>query len=257
MKSWKVWVPIAVVLGAIAVGVGVWLWLQIFAAVSPPIQAADRFLGLLGQGKTAEAYQSTASTLRKRLNAAQFAQRVKQLGLTEFESSSFPKVEFKDGTARLEGSFTRKDGSTVQLNVTVAKEGEAWRVAAFRGPVPDRAVILDMVRTSLRDFNAAVQSGDFTAFHKTLAMPFREQFSAERIKDTFQAFVDHKVDLRGALQLDPIFSPAPSIGARQTLRVVGYFPSTPSRLHFDLKYVPEDGVWKLLSIAVNVKPQDK
>jgi hypothetical protein len=256
MKSWKVWVPIAVVLGAIVVGVGVWLALQIFAAVSPPIQAADRFLGLIGQGRTEQAYQSASTSLRKRLNAAQFAQRVKQLGLNEFESSSFPRIHFRDGTAELDGSFTRKDGSVIPLNVTLAKEGEAWRVASFRGQVPESAAILDMVRSTLRDFNAAVQSGDFTAFHKTLAMPFREQYSAERIKDAFQAFIDRKVDLRGALQLDPVFKPAPSIGARQVLRVAGYFPSTPSRLHFDLKYVPEDGVWKLLSISVNVKPQE-
>lgn len=256
MKSWKVWVPIAVVLGAVVIGGGVWLVLQVFGAVSAPVQAADRFLVLLGEGKTDDAYKLSASSLRKRMNAAQFGQRVKQLGLTEFDSSSFPRVSFKDGTAVLDGSFTRKSGGTVPLNITMAKEDETWKVAAFRGQVPEPATIRDMVRTSLTDFNKALQSGDFAAFHKTLAMPFREQFSAERIKDTFQAFMDRKIDLRGALGLDPVFSPEPAIGARQVLRVAGYFPSTPSRLHFDLKYVPEGGTWKLLAISVNVKPQD-
>lgn len=256
MKSWKVWVPIAVVVGAVVIGGGVWLVLQGFGAVSAPVQAADRFLILLGEGKTEDAYKMSASSLRKRLNSAQFAQRVKQLGLAEFEASSFPRVAFKDGEAVLDGSFTRKGGGTVPLNVTMAKEGEDWKVAAFRGQVPERATIRDMVRTSLTDFNKAVQSGDFAEFHKTLAMPFREQFSAERIKDAFQSFIERKIDLRGALGLDPVFAPEPAIGARQVLRVVGYFPSTPSRLHFDLKYVPEGGAWKLLSISVNVKPQD-
>lgn len=255
MKSWKVWVPIAVVAGAIVIAGGVWLLLQVLGAVSAPVQAADRFLVLLGESKTDEAYKLSAESLRKRMNAAQFAQRVKQLGLTDFESSSFPRVEFKDGTAVLDGSFTRKGGGTVRLNLTLAKEGEAWKVAAFRGQVPELATIRDLVRTTLTDFNKAVRSNDFAAFHKTLAAQFREQYSAEQVKDVFQAFIERKVDLSDALGLDPVFSPDPAIGDRQVLQVVGYFPSTPSRLHFDLKYVPEGGSWKLLAISVNIKPE--
>jgi hypothetical protein len=256
MKSWKVWVPIAVVLGAIVIGGGVWGVLQIFGAVSAPVQAADKFLGLLGEGKTDAAYKSAAESLRKRMNAAQFAQRVKQLGLTEFESSSFPHIEFKDGSAHLDGSFSRKGDGTVPLYVTLIKEGEAWKVTSFRGQVPELATIRDMVKMTLTDFNKAVQANDFTAFHKTLAMAFREQYSAERIKDAFQEFIERQINLSGALGLDPVFSPKPKIGDRQVLHVVGYYPSTPSRLYFDLKYVPEGGTWKLLAISVNVKPQD-
>ncbi len=255
MKSWKVWVPIAAVVGAVVIGGGVWLLLQVFGAVSAPVQAADRFLVLVGENKTEEAYKISAASLRKRMNAAQFAQRVKQLGLTEFDSSSFPRVEFKNGTAVLDGTFTRKGGGTVPLNMTLAKEGEDWKVAAFRGQVPELTAIRDMVRTTLTDFNKAVRADDFTAFHKTLAMQFREQYTAEQVKDVFQAFIDRKVDLTDALGLDPVFKPEPAIGDRQVLRVVGYFPSTPSRLHFDLKYVPEGGTWKLLSIAVNIRPE--
>jgi hypothetical protein len=256
MKSWKVWVPITVVLGAVVIGGGVWAFLQLFGAVSAPVQAADRFLGLLGQEKIDDAYKLSAAALRKRMNRAQFAQRARQLGLTEFESSSFPHVSFKNGSVTLGGSFKRRSGGLVPLDVTLVKEGKDWRVTAFRGQVPERAVILGMVRTSLRAFNAAVRAGDFAAFHKTLAKPFREQYSAQRLKDVFQVFIDKKIDLRAALDLDPVFKPDPAIGPHQTLRVAGYFPSTPSRLHFDLKYVPEGGAWKLIAISVNVKPRD-
>lgn len=261
MKSWKVWVPIAAVGGAVVIGAIVWLVLQGIGSFSAPIAAADRFLGMLGQGKVAEAYQAAAPALRERMTSAQFAEKVRQLGLNEFESSSFPSVSLKDGTATLDGSITRKGGGVVPIKLTLARSGSGenvvWRVSDLSGQVPEREAIVAMLRESLRAFNGAVQSGSFDAFHARLAKPFREQYSAERLKTVFAQFVDRQIDLSPALELKPVFEPEPTVGDRQVLQVSGHFPSRPSRLEFDLKYVPEDGSWKLIAISVHVKPQNR
>jgi len=60
-----------------------------FYLTSDAASAANHFLTLLGEGKTAEAYQSASAGFRAAQNENQFTAAVKQLGLDNYASSSW------------------------------------------------------------------------------------------------------------------------------------------------------------------------
>src|SRR5947207_9317814 len=81
---------VAATLGVgLCVGLGVLLVGGIFALTRPVVDASEQFLDLLGQGRFAEAYASSADGFRAQQDEASFTGAVKQLGLTDYSSASW------------------------------------------------------------------------------------------------------------------------------------------------------------------------
>ena len=112
----------------------------------------------------------------------------------------------------------------------------AWLIMggpAFAQTVPSATLQEILIKTSLLTLSDAVLTGNYTVMHAKLSKPFREQFSAERLRQTFKAFENQKADfsLVAAMQL---------IGSNEakvtdgTLMLRGYFDTKPSRLAYEL-----------------------
>ena len=123
--------------------------------------------------------------------------------------------------------------------------------------IPSNDKLQSLVKSTFLDFSDAVQSGDFTDFHKKVAKIWREDSSPEKMADAFNAFVEDKENYnfkKAVSPLDATFDPAPSIdkvSGLDALVVKGYYPTKPARANFDLKYTMDDGTWKL--IGINLK----
>ncbi len=127
---------------------------------------------------------------------------------------------------------------------------------ASTGEVPTEPQLQEIARTTILDFNDAIQKGDFTDFHKTMSKPFQKQASPTKLKDVFKAFVDAKLDFKEVRTLDASFSPAPEVESGtggKVLRLKGNYPTKPRRTNFELKYIPEGKDWKLISIEIYTK----
>ncbi|MEQ1923503.1 MAG: hypothetical protein ABL952_13440, partial [Pyrinomonadaceae bacterium] len=126
---------------------------------------------------------------------------------------------------------------------------------------PSNDKLQTLVKTTMLDFNDAIQSGDFTDFHKKTAKVWRDTSSPEDMKEAFKTMVDNKAsfDLKKAISsLDATFSPAPSIGKTADIDAVlvkGSYPTKPKTLNFDLKYAMDDGTLKLVGINLETKGQ--
>jgi hypothetical protein len=128
------------------------------------------------------------------------------------------------------------------------------------GDMPSDDKLQSLARGTILDFNSAVQSGDFTDFHSKISSLWKEQNSADEIKDIFQQFVDNKdnFDFSAVKSMKANFSPAPSFGSisgRKTLELKGNYDTKPLKTKFELKYLYEDGSWKLAGIRINTKDE--
>jgi hypothetical protein len=261
MKSWKVLVPIIVLAVAVLVVVGIWVGSAVVGTFSKPIEAADAFLNLAGQNKMRAAYDSTAPELRQQQSFERFAAEMRKMRMTQFKSSSFPSIKISNLVATLTGSFSRTDGTMSPLRVRLISRDKTWQVFgissnAAGASAGSSAEHIALVRRTLTKFSAAVKKADFTDLHATLARPFREQFGPEKLKKIFQVFIDKRVDISPALLLQPVFTTAKV--QRSILTLDGYFPSTPSRVYFGLRYISEAGIWKPVRINVQLrKPGQK
>jgi hypothetical protein len=120
--------------------------------------------------------------------------------------------------------------------------------------VPPDNVIEITIKRHLASFNDANITGNYEVWHATLSRPFRQEFTADRLKTAFKAFHDQQIDLAPVLAQVPILSEPARIDKEGALLLKGAFETRPSRVLFDLKLLPADGDWKLVSIHVNVVP---
>ena len=110
-----------------------------------------------------------------------------------------------------------------------------------------------MVKSSLISLNDANLTGNYEVFHARLAQQFRQKVSARELKAAFKEFADKSIDLDIVAALTPVYEEAPVISEGR-LVLKGYFASEPSRVSFDMEFVPSEGDWRLLRIHVRVTP---
>jgi len=123
--------------------------------------------------------------------------------------------------------------------------------------VPGERPLEALVKASLLSFNDANVTGNFTVFHAKLSKPFRQQFTPERLQETFKSFADQHIDFDIIAAYKPVYDPAASVNDDGKLIVKGYFPTEPARVLFDLAFIPSDGEWKLISIHVKTERAPK
>jgi hypothetical protein len=127
------------------------------------------------------------------------------------------------------------------------------KVDASRSEIPSDDELQDIVKKTLLDFNDALQKEDFTDFHSTISKVWQKQTTPEKMKSSFQNFIDGDADLSSIRTMSAKFtSPAEitrSTGVK-TLETKGEYPTTPNASTFSLKYIAQGKEWKLIGLEV-------
>lgn len=228
--------------------------------------AADAFLGKLGGGDIAGAYQSGATALQQQQTLEEFTAQAKALGLTEYQSAAWTGFNIVNDQGTVDGTMTTKTGGSVPIKVSLIKEGGTWKVSGVTspvagvgaaqpagGPLPSDAELQKLARTSLLDFNRSVQSGDFKAFYGTLADRWKRETTPQKLEEAFADFVEKKIDLAPIAKEKAAFTGEPAVGANGNLVLEGYYPTKPLKVTFTLKYTYEGQAWKLIGISVKTE----
>ena len=135
--------------------------------------------------------------------------------------------------------YTRKGGGTAEPQT-----------------VPADAELQALAKKTLLDFDSALQKKDFTEFHGTLSKPFQKQVAPEKLGEVFKDFIKVKATFKSVAEMDANFTDSPKVvdtEGYETLILVGYYPTTPRRTKFELKYIFEEGSWKLIGLRINTK----
>jgi hypothetical protein len=132
-RKWVIGICIAGFVGTgIVAGSIILLVAGIFALTRPVVDASEEFLALLGQGKTAEAYASTAGSFRARHDENSFKRAVEQLGLSEFASVSWHSRQIQNLDGLAEGTVVTREGSSKPVSVQLIREGTRWTVVGLQ-----------------------------------------------------------------------------------------------------------------------------
>jgi len=99
--------------------------------------------------------------------------------------------------------------------------------------------------------------GNFSVLHARLAKPLRDKSSPEELAKIFKEFAEKKPEFHVITTYKPTYDPPAAIDGDGKLVVKGIFPSEPSKLVFDLKFIPSEGAWRLIGINVELKKPDK
>ena len=126
-------------------------------------------------------------------------------------------------------------------------------LAQAQNKVPSERGLEALVKATLLTFNDANVTGNYTVFHAKASKPFRQQFSPEKLQETFKDFAEKDIDFDIIAAYKPVYDPPPRVDKNGRLLVQGHFPTEPARVAYDLEFIPSDGEWKLISINVKTE----
>jgi hypothetical protein len=127
-------------------------------------------------------------------------------------------------------------------------------IAARAADIPEETELASMTESSLVSFGKAVKKKDFSGFYEDIAAVWQKQTTAEKLEELFKDFLGKEIDLPAAIKgKEPVFNQAATINSDGVLIIKGYYPTTPNRIVFQLKYLQEEDEWKLVGIDVNLK----
>jgi hypothetical protein len=168
-----------------------------------------------------------------------------------------------DGLLVLKGHYPTRPNK-VTFKLTYVYESSAWKLMGINvqavpfvenaGKVPTNKELKKLALDSLLLFNEAIQTGSFEDFYSHTATIWQKEVTPEKLQEIFQPFIDKKINLAPIAKLEPAFDGTPAVNEDGFLVTKGSYPTHPSTVFFELKYVYEDESWKLVAINVKLKP---
>jgi hypothetical protein len=159
-------------------------------------------------------------------------------------------------TALLLAGFT--SASAQQGAPKPAPQATAGPVAPGGPPpgvaMPDHFKLNMMIRTAIIGLNQANQTGNYTVLRDLGASSFRASNDPSRLAEIFAHLRKRQIDLSPILFFTPKIVQQPQIDQRGLLRLVGFFPTAPEQVSFDIYYLFEGGQWRLFGIGVLMRP---
>ncbi len=163
-----------------------------------------------------------------------------------------PRAIVRAGEGLPMAAIARRVGVLILLLLGTERIGLEPALAQNRVPAPRPLEAL--VKGTLMSLNDANLTGDYRVFHRRLSEPFRKQFTPAQLKASFKEFYDKNVDIDIVTAMTPIYDQPPYIDDQDRLILHGHFPTEPTRVCFEMDFVPSDDEWKLLRINVTVGP---
>jgi hypothetical protein len=246
--------------------------------------AATHFFELLAKKQVKEAYESAAFSFQTAQNLKTFELTADSLGIQNVATVKWTDAAVGNREATLKGEISKANGGIQKVTVVMIREGGEWKLHSLRTPssdpnapeenqftlvgkgasfneaarraLPPQAEIEKLVKTSLLDFNAAIQKGDFRDFYKTISLAWQSKLAERKLQSAFQPFIDAGARLDGVVDVQPVFDPSPEINGEGLLVVSGYYPTKPFHVTFTMNFTYELPNWKLYGLTVNlVQPQ--
>jgi hypothetical protein len=113
---------------------------------------------------------------------------------------------------------------------------------------------LYLIRSTLLTLNDANRSGNYTVLRDLAAPDFQARNTAADLAQIFADLRARKFDLFAVALAAPQLAAPPQRDASKRLRLIGFFPTRPLQINFDLTFEDVGGQWRLFGIAIATPP---
>jgi|KNS12BottometaT_FD_k123_144068_1 hypothetical protein len=126
-------------------------------------------------------------------------------------------------------------------------------------PPPAESVLINLAKGTLALFEQAIKTNDFTDYYNAMSSEYTSFTGQDRLTLAYKKVVDAEHDISGVLTVEPIITVSaknfrvPTLQRSQIIEFEGDFRITPVPVSFKLRYVLEDGVWRLFTHTIKVE----
>ena len=140
-----------------------------------------------------------------------------------------------------------------------AADQQAKPGAASAAPKPGEmqmsAVTLTVIiKDAIIALNHANMTGNYSVLRDMGTPVFRENFDQTALAAAFANLRARKIDLSPAYFLSPNLTKKPELNKDNELVLVGFFPTQPLQIQFELRFMQLDGRWRLAGMGVDAVP---
>lgn len=125
---------------------------------------------------------------------------------------------------------------------------------AAKPQIPPPEALIILIRSTVVALSHANLTNNYSVLSGLGSPAFQKANPPTRLQTVFAAFRTNNIDMNPVVFVTPQLTSQPSIDNGR-LRLVGFFPSQPMRVNFDLQFEPSGGMWKLFGVSVNLAAQ--
>lgn len=92
-----------------------------------------------------------------------------------------------------------------------------------------------------------------SGLHNHISRLWAQQFDVAALNEAFKTFYRFGPRLQAIKTLAPVFEGPAKLSDERILQITGFYPTSPDRVHFTLKYIYEGTGWKLFGLSADVK----
>jgi len=145
------------------------------------------------------------------------------------------------------GQQPDKKGAQLKGPAPAASERQAQAPGEVAVPPPE--VLLVLLRTSLLALDHANKVNDYAVL-RALGAPELQKFSSEQLGQMFAGLRASRIDLSPVAVVTPQLLEPPQITPQGIMRMLGYFPTQPLQIQFEILFQPIDGQWRIFGLTV-------
>ena len=127
----------------------------------------------------------------------------------------------------------------------------AWMLPAFAADIPDDDSQDVLIRTTLLTFNDANMTNNYAVMLARSSQQFQQQFTTDKMTAAFEIFRKNKLFFEEVATADYDSSEKAVIDKEGALVLVGVFKTDDLQVKYNLRYVQNDGAWKMIGLNVD------
>ncbi|UTW03960.1 hypothetical protein KDX31_02720 [Amphritea atlantica] len=247
------------------VGVFVLAIVAVFYFTSDMVASADEFFTAIKNKDMNKAYTYLSEDFQANTSQSDLEAYLQKNLIHKFKEASWESRSINGGRGSLIGSITTESGGVVPITLSFVKGKNGWKIYSLQKPssgiqeesspveMPSEQEQVQLVSRSMRVFAASVNEKSMAKFHSYVSNLWQQEFTVEKFDEAFGAFYNVGVDLTVLDNYSPQFKTKPSIDENGVLVITGHYPTEPSQVYFEQKYVYEGLGWKLVGFSTNIK----
>jgi hypothetical protein len=126
-----------------------------------------------------------------------------------------------------------------------------WVAPAFAADIPDDDTQDVLIRTTLLTFNDANMTNNYAVMLARSSKQFQSQFTPDKMATAFELFRTKKLFFEEVATADYDSSEKAVIDKEGALVLVGVFKTDELQVKYNLRFVQNDGAWKMIGLNVD------
>ncbi|MBT4879795.1 MAG: hypothetical protein HOI80_02630 [Alphaproteobacteria bacterium] len=225
-------------------------------------ESADRFFTAIKTKNYPFAYEFLAQVFQRKTSEESFLNFLETSGLTDIQETSWLSDTATGSLAKIEGSVVTNTQEVIPVQLVLIKENGVWKIYSLRKdlsgvlsettPVeaPSEQQLVYLVKDAMSSFSDSVKAKSMKKFHDQISTLWQLQSTPEALDESYGAVYDAGLDLSVLSKVAPVFEGTPTLTEQGELLVKGHFPTKPTSVHFEQKFVYEGLGWKLIGFTV-------